>query len=860
MWKNSSLWLSTLNVTNDSPNKDKQQELQDAYIRLRENITLLVSKISGDMPLLTLHDISHLDALWETASIIVGKDYVLNPLEGFILGASILIHDSALCVEAFEGGLEEIRAHLVWQDTYQELKKAKGYFNDDDCKRDSDFLTLRMLHAQQSENMLSRKWGEDELYLLENQRLRNHYGRLIGQIASSHFWDIEKVFSQFSDQQNPLGDFPTEWTIDTVKLACILRCADAVHLDNRRAPDFLIALIKREGMSANHWIAQNRLSFGVNINQRAYPSLIFTSTSPFTEKEFKAWYIIHDALVIADKEIKQCNIQLQKIEKAPFEIQGISGIESPEALSKYIQTEGWVPRIAQLHVSNVEKLVTNFGGELLYGKGSNFVGIALRELLQNARDAVVARKHSDKDFMEKIKVKLTTGENDECYIVVEDNGVGMSERVLTGTMLDFGNSLWASDLVKTEFPGLVSSDFQSIGRYGIGFYSVFMAAESVEVTSKNWKKGLEDLITIKFPDGISLKPIIAYGEVEDFSTQISTRIVIRVKSGLLNNSQVRLRTTWTLKEHIEQNVCVDIEEYLKPLCAGLDVPVYFQQNPGEEVILHAGINEIVTDENMIKSWMKGISMYKTQPDALKWYIETNSKRLQPIYEEDNLVGLAAISTMDADFKDYLCVNTVGGLAETVGLSRDRGIMGWLDCKVESLDRRANDPRASEEAMKNWAYNQLGLLLKCDLDETEKFIGSANLCNFGVDPSELALIQVYDTSPKTHLTINELCDLAESKTLVFLESISGYQMETYFAMRDVNIDYGAEVLIIPKNCGYFISLKLEDSGEPAEPNSILGCIYREILRRGKKTHISKKKNVGFTLWKEPIDALLLTSTA
>lgn len=46
-------------------------------------------------------------------------------------------------------------------------------------------------------------------------------------------------------------------------------------------------------------------------------------------------------------------------------------------------------------------------------------------------------------------------------IEVEDNGVGMSPKVLTGPFLDFGQSFWGTSLMHEELPGLESKGFIS---------------------------------------------------------------------------------------------------------------------------------------------------------------------------------------------------------------------------------------------------------------------------------------------------------------------------------------------------------------------------------------------------------------
>ena len=50
----------------------------------RQRAALLTSRIASALPGLTLHDISHLDALWDVADVIAGEEFALNPLEAYV--------------------------------------------------------------------------------------------------------------------------------------------------------------------------------------------------------------------------------------------------------------------------------------------------------------------------------------------------------------------------------------------------------------------------------------------------------------------------------------------------------------------------------------------------------------------------------------------------------------------------------------------------------------------------------------------------------------------------------------------------------------------------------------------------------
>ena len=79
-----------------------------SFCYMRENVGHLVAQIAADMPGMTVHDLTHLDSLWETASLVAEGAITVSPPEGFVLGASILLHDSAMTVAAYPGRVSPI--------------------------------------------------------------------------------------------------------------------------------------------------------------------------------------------------------------------------------------------------------------------------------------------------------------------------------------------------------------------------------------------------------------------------------------------------------------------------------------------------------------------------------------------------------------------------------------------------------------------------------------------------------------------------------------------------------------------------------------------------------------------------------
>ena len=126
VFEKTSLWLSTLAVqSSDDPAAEPRERLRSAFLHFRERAEMLTAQIPRDLPEFTVHDITHLDALWETASLIAGKEFLLTPTEAFVLGGAILIHDAGMALAAYPGGLDELQKQPLWADVVASLLRAR---------------------------------------------------------------------------------------------------------------------------------------------------------------------------------------------------------------------------------------------------------------------------------------------------------------------------------------------------------------------------------------------------------------------------------------------------------------------------------------------------------------------------------------------------------------------------------------------------------------------------------------------------------------------------------------------------------------------------------------------------------------
>jgi len=274
-------------------------------------------------------------------------------------------------------------------------------------------------------------------------------------------------------------------------------------------------------ISKTHWLFQTKLAKPQFRNSR----LVYTSTSPFGIDEAEAWQLSWDAIQIVDKELRHASDLLADGSSRVFQAVGVVGADSAAALTDHIQVTDWKPLPTEVRVSDVPHLARMLGGQGLYSDWY----IPVRELIQNAADAIEARVAVDDDFSledGQIKIRIKKEGGGLALLSVEDNGIGMSETTLTGALLDFGFSFWKSEAAREEFPGLQWRFKNPRGRYGIGFFPVFMWSDNVQVCTRRHTEGTASARILEFKSGLGRRPIVRPAKPSETSAKYNTRVTI----------------------------------------------------------------------------------------------------------------------------------------------------------------------------------------------------------------------------------------------------------------------------------------------------------------------------------------------
>jgi hypothetical protein len=780
-YQETSLWRRAFVEPRPDAGSEEQQFFQGQYQLLRAKASQLVTSVEADVPGLTVHDVSHLDALWDMASVLAGDRIALNPAEAFVFGASVLLHDAGMSLASYPNRINDLKATAIWKDLTARPDIAGNASQL--SEREIASFVLRKLHAQKASELPTQPFyisPKERMYLIDETDLRRFYGRSIGLLAFSHWWPIDRVEAEFV---TPLGAFSsyTRCAVNLLKLACLLRVADAIHLDRRRAPLFRRSLVRPEGHSLDHWTFQEKLA-SPHLEDE---SLIFTASEAFSRDQSSAWWLAYEAIVYADKELSDSNRLLKERVAQELSARRIKGAVSPEIFSQFVPVAGWKPVESKIHASSIPRIVESFGGRKLYGDDPL---VAVRELIQNGRDAIDARRRRQGRPKNWGGVRIFNFERDgKHWLAVEDNGLGMSERVLVGPLIDFGVSFWSSPLLHEEFPGLAALGIDPVGKFGVGFFSVFMLGKRVRVITRPYEHGEDRSLVLEFDNGLSSRPVLYNAELGIAPVDGGTRVEVELQE------PERLG----FKRTASRRGPPDFGTMVAAMCPTIDVNVWV----GKQLAIRALDWKSLDPERLCARYLPYMTgLYRGEmPAGLK-------RTMRPILNKDgSLIGRASISP-SGEYSQVGIVS-VGGMTANGLLN----VAGVLQGEAATVSRNEALVTIDAEKLGEWATEQAGLIKKEKWSPSEQARVAEVVMECGGTPKNLVLGRL----GKHWLNQKEIIRrLRVSKEMVVRFGEVSFEDEDGIprSMFDTSFEPSADVLILPSHDGRIRPVSARERGE------------------------------------------------
>ena len=176
--------------------------------------------------------------------------------------------------------------------------------------------------------------------------------------------------------------------------------------------------------------------------------------------------------------------------------------------------------------------------------------IFLREIISNASDAIDKLAYKaltdDKVGLNRSDFQITLIPDEEGRtLTVEDNGIGMTREELEsnlGTIAKSGSLQFKEEMAKSEEGAKGDTDI--IGQFGVGFYSAFMVADRVVVTSRAYGQEEAWQWESAGADGYTVTPCQ--------KQTVGTTIVMHLKADGEEEDYSQYLRTWRLEELVKK--------------------------------------------------------------------------------------------------------------------------------------------------------------------------------------------------------------------------------------------------------------------------------------------------------------------
>lgn len=423
----------------------------------------LAHQVPRLFPHYTKHDIEHSARVLNYMAELINDIDALSELEVALLVYSAILHDIGMAIG--DEGIEKIKNDDLpgCSIKYSAMLKLKNG-KDDLAVQD----IVRRMHADISADKILNEFAT-EMYLPDIETV--NIAEDVAAICRCHTHDVSWIASNIP-QQNMKGSY----TYNSRHICHILRLADLLDFDSRRAPLCLYHMLSPAGISDDEW----QKHFIISNTDKVKKDMVSG------QKYVVLYGKCHNARLHRQllTYIGWIDAELAAAARASEEMPQQYRIFLREHVEHHIQTIGYSISDFRLTI-NFKSLSTLLMGEHIYGDKR----FGLRELVQNGIDSCRVRaeiesarmKYGDSVYTPLIQIII---DHEECTVTIRDNGCGMTEATIRNYFLNIGRSYYASE----EFL-LQDLRYLPIGTFGIGFLACFMLSDEVFVRTRHYACG-----------------------------------------------------------------------------------------------------------------------------------------------------------------------------------------------------------------------------------------------------------------------------------------------------------------------------------------------------------------------------------
>ena len=464
--------------------------------------------------------------------------------------------------------------------------------------------------------------------------------------------------------------------------------------------------------------------------------------------------------------------------------------------------------------------------------------IFLREIISNASDAIDKLAYQaltdDKVGLDRSQFQITlTPDIAERTLTVSDNGIGMSKEELEnnlGVIARSGSFQFKKDRADQE----KSAEVDLIGQFGVGFYSAFMVADHITVTSKAYGSSEAYRWESSGADGYTVTPC----EKESAGTDIVMHIKPDTEEDYFSQfleQETLIDLVKKYSDYIRYPIrmeCTASRQKPKPEDAGDDWKPEWES-----------YKEWRTLNSMVPLWQRSKSEV-TKEDYNKFYQEKFNDWQEPLsvihtsaegtVEYKALLYIPAQAPMNYYTREYekglqLYSSGVLSMDKCADLLPD--YFGFVRGVVDSGDLSLNISREMLQHTRVLQLIEAGLekkikaeLLKLQKDDREKYdtfwasfgpqIKYGVVGEYGAHKDFLRDLLMFPSSKEKKLvSLAEYVErMPEDQPYIYYASGSGLDKVEHLPQAERILDKGYEILYLTQDVDEFVINALEKQGE------------------------------------------------